>query len=355
MTYNRQSGLSLIELMIAIAIGLVLLAGVIQFFVANKQSSRVQTELSQVQENGRFAMQFISQDTRMSDFSGCLNTGFNDANDNINDASQHYSNLTHNVARGLDGINGNADPGDPGNGLDPNAALDSSDTLIIVKAAQTGVPIVAPFPTSPTDDIYLAPGHDLEQGDLVYIADCKKSDLFQITNDIQTAGYIRHTLGDFQDSAGNDYPGNKNTAPVCTATQGGVLDHCLGKTYDSQAIAYRLSSNTYDIQIGTNGLPALFRNDQELVPNIENMHVLYGEDNILNDNADSPTRYVSADAVTDMNNVVSIRVAIVAASEQDNVTTAQMPFTVFGDTTASNDNRIRRVFTSTLTLRNRRL
>ncbi|MBD4909085.1 prepilin-type N-terminal cleavage/methylation domain-containing protein, partial [Xanthomonas citri pv. citri] len=52
---SRMSGLSLIELMIALVIGLVLLLGVIQIFSASRTAAQLSEGASRAQENGRFA------------------------------------------------------------------------------------------------------------------------------------------------------------------------------------------------------------------------------------------------------------------------------------------------------------
>ena len=68
---RQQSGLTLIEIMIALSIGVVLISGIIQIFVSTKQSYRVNEALSRMQENGRFAMDFIARDIRMADYRAC--------------------------------------------------------------------------------------------------------------------------------------------------------------------------------------------------------------------------------------------------------------------------------------------
>ena len=62
-----QQGLTLVEVMVAITLSLILLAGVIQLFVSNKQAYRIQDSINSLQENGRFALQFISSSLRMAD------------------------------------------------------------------------------------------------------------------------------------------------------------------------------------------------------------------------------------------------------------------------------------------------
>lgn len=55
-----QRGFTLVELMVAMTIGLILLAGVAQVFASNKQAYRYNESLSELQDNGNFAIQFIA-------------------------------------------------------------------------------------------------------------------------------------------------------------------------------------------------------------------------------------------------------------------------------------------------------
>ena len=66
-------GLSLIELLVAIVMGLVLIGGVVTVFVANKQTYRFQDALARLQENGRYVLNRMERDIRMADTGGCPN------------------------------------------------------------------------------------------------------------------------------------------------------------------------------------------------------------------------------------------------------------------------------------------
>ena len=69
---RRQAGLSLIELMISITLGLLVLSGVLMVFV-NTSASRNEVERTSRQiENGRFAVELISTDLRLAGFYGEL-------------------------------------------------------------------------------------------------------------------------------------------------------------------------------------------------------------------------------------------------------------------------------------------
>jgi type IV pilus assembly protein PilW len=70
-SYRKQQGLTLIEIMIALLIGAFLLGGVMEIFLNTRQTYRVQDAMSRLQENGRFAMEFMANDIRMADYREC--------------------------------------------------------------------------------------------------------------------------------------------------------------------------------------------------------------------------------------------------------------------------------------------
>jgi type IV pilus assembly protein PilW len=69
---RRTAGFSLIELMIAMTIGLLLLSGLAMIFVNSSDSNREMQKTAQQIENGRFAVEIISQDLRLAGFYGHL-------------------------------------------------------------------------------------------------------------------------------------------------------------------------------------------------------------------------------------------------------------------------------------------
>lgn len=69
----RQAGLSLIELMIAITIGVVLMLGMVEVFGTTRAVYQTTSALSRVQEGGRFAMDYLRSDLRMGGHWGCFN------------------------------------------------------------------------------------------------------------------------------------------------------------------------------------------------------------------------------------------------------------------------------------------
>ncbi len=63
-----QPGFTLVEVMVAITLSLILIAGVIQVYISSKESFRVQNELARLQENQRIAIEFLQNDIRRAGF-----------------------------------------------------------------------------------------------------------------------------------------------------------------------------------------------------------------------------------------------------------------------------------------------
>src|SRR5690606_21928152 len=67
------AGLSLIELMIALAIGSLLILALVEVFAASRAAYMLATGLARTQENGRFAIDILQRDLRMAGHAGCVN------------------------------------------------------------------------------------------------------------------------------------------------------------------------------------------------------------------------------------------------------------------------------------------
>ncbi len=65
---NKQHGLSIVELLVALVISLLVIAGVGQAFVSHKMSFRAQNALSRIQQTGRFAIDYVSKDIHIAGF-----------------------------------------------------------------------------------------------------------------------------------------------------------------------------------------------------------------------------------------------------------------------------------------------
>ena len=65
---KKQSGLSLVELLIAMALGLLLTVGALQMMLSSQNLYRTTDSLSRIQESGRFALDFLAKDIRMGGY-----------------------------------------------------------------------------------------------------------------------------------------------------------------------------------------------------------------------------------------------------------------------------------------------
>ena len=65
-----ERGFSIVELMIALLLGLILLGGVIQVFLSSRQTYNANEAMSRMQENGRFALEFIARSARLAGYTG---------------------------------------------------------------------------------------------------------------------------------------------------------------------------------------------------------------------------------------------------------------------------------------------
>lgn len=74
---GRCGGLGLVEILVAVALSVVVIGAVIQLFLNNKQTYRLQESLSRIQENGRHALQVLGVDIRMSRHLGELQEYWN--------------------------------------------------------------------------------------------------------------------------------------------------------------------------------------------------------------------------------------------------------------------------------------
>lgn len=68
-------GFSLIEVMVALALGALLSIGIVSLFGATSKSNKVQTQLARLQETGRYVTSRVIDDLRMTNAQYCSNTG----------------------------------------------------------------------------------------------------------------------------------------------------------------------------------------------------------------------------------------------------------------------------------------
>ncbi len=250
--FERQRGLTLVEIMVALVISLVLVAGLIQILISSRQVYRVQDGLARVQENGRFGMEFITRSVREA--------GYPAISDN---PTVNYAKFDGAALRGTEGASG------------------APDTITVSFDSTT---------------------------------DCLGND----TSSVSVAGgNVQRTVNRFflQDNRLQcrtfnpaDYPGTLTPSQT-----------------------------------------------QPLIDNVEDLQILYGID-ITNDQA--ANRYVNATEVGtsagDWEKVISVRVCLLVRSVENNLVNEILPYQdCNGNSITPSDRFVRRLFTSTINLRNK--
>lgn len=341
---RRANGFSIVELMVAILIGLIILAGVIQVVVTSKTTFLSQEEMSFIQENARYAVDLIGKDIQSAGYWGC-------AGENAKFAIAAKGNSAPGLvgAQPVDGYSGSQYAAMPAylktrvRGVSlPGAATPEYSDVLIVRGAESAI-------TGITDHdgttITTENDHGLSAGAYFVVVgeDCRRLSIVQAEtasgNEITynaTANYstaIKPSLL----KASYDYTESyESYLPGATVMEYGAKAYFIG---DSSAIG---------------GFPALKRvvftsggvEQEELALGVEDMRVLYGVA------SSGGVQYKSADTITvaEWTTVRSVQVQLVFRSQSASAQRA-IEQVFLGKT--YNDGFMRQLVSTTFRLRNR--
>jgi type IV pilus assembly protein PilW len=394
--HNTLRGITLVELLVAVAISSILMLGVGSVYFSSKRSYLVQEEFAHMQESARIAMHYLVDDIRKAGYVGCAWNNNLDYENYLNNAGTAAGSDMGNFLVGLEGAEAtNSGPGSlvnlggaPAAGYVgravPNyitlAPLNGSDIVIVRYAQGGGIKLAINNNAGNVwiDDLgdptltTLAgtkchPASGVCEGDILLVSDCQKSRLFQATTLQATPQGIQLT------HAATGTPGNGQVNWGGASGKYPIFE--VGDSSITHAASY-----AYYVANNPDGEPSLFRQQlhaastpEELIEGVENMQVLYGIDTDKT-TADDPdfdgvaNQYVTADAVnTNIDNVVSARISLLLRTNHEintKSTAAPTAKTFFlGGATAATatsvtspaDRRLRKVFTSTVKLRNKGL
>jgi type IV pilus assembly protein PilW len=359
--FRHQRGISLVELMIAMVVGLILMNGIFNIFLSSKRAYRTTEELGRIQENARYALQTLTKDLRMTGYMGCF--GEVNKTDNVKDSKKPIAAGVAYFDNPITGYDAQSNTGTATSDWSPNLPsyfstysyfssippIAGSDIIVIQRAV--------PFSTSDTGSLATLSGSiqidsnppapdSIAKGDTLVISDCKDSDIFMVDNDI-----------------------DGSSVPVNISHDNSVnTSNSLSKSYLPNAKLMRMVMNGYYVGTNTDGNRALYRTrlagngamkKEELLEGVETMQVAYGEDT----NGDGvPNRYLSAGDVTDMGNIVTVRVGLLMysireVSEENDTRSFNVAGTDVDDTgtipTHGVDKSLRQVYTATVKIRNR--
>ncbi|WP_090487627.1 PilW family protein [Ectothiorhodospira mobilis] len=348
----QQQGMTLTELMVAMLLGLLLIAATIQVFIGSKQTYRTTEASSVVQENGRFADHFLSHDLRMAGFFGCLGQSELEFTNNVDASSNKYPSdvgaavdiSSENELRAY--VISNSLPADLSAlglnmGSNEGDVMPDTEAVLIRRANQCpGGRVVPPLMGDQSANIKIADAEScgLEQNAVALITDCQTADAFGITN--------------------NPVSGSKDTLTHSNALN---LSNNLSTTYGEDAWVYSMYAAVYYIGRDRAGEPSLYRwslgkggtmQAEELVGDIEDLAFEFGIDQDEDFVADTylDTSELSA---ADWARVVAVRYSLVARSNEENVIDDVQEYRFDGQDMEGTDRRLRHVFTKTVSLRNR--
>ena len=335
---RRAHGMSLVELMVGLSIGLFGVAVMGVMYVGSKTTYVAQESGSRLQENGRFAMDTIANDLRMSGFKGCLGSGAVDNTLNTSTA------LLYNFGEPIWGSRSVGGAWSPllGAPADTLAALPAGDVLVVRRPTGLGWALIGEM-ASPSAPLPITPTANFAQGDLLVVADCGTASVFQATNAAPGAGgSLAHVSG---------------TAGVVP----GVATNAMSRAYANEARVWRMQTLIYYLANSERhpGESALWvyanpvydgrAQRTELVTGVERMAVTYGVDTNGDFNAD---RFFDASGVTNWAQVVNARVELLLNGGTASNATASQPYVFGGLTVTPTDKKLRTVMSMVVALRN---
>jgi len=347
---STQSGVTLVELMIALVLGLIIAAGISQIFVSSQKTYRISEEQSRMQESARFGFEFLTRGFREAGYSGCRAIERLNIQVIANAPTPSYS--ANNIVSGSEATSSTLWSPALNSDIEDDV-IPSTDTISIQKAGSCGGTLVGNLSSSNANIQILASNScSVSAGDVLMLTDCEDGHIFRATN--ASSGSTTQTIA---------HGASQNSGTHFCLNQTGIGTGSCGtanaKLYGYDAELLTFSSLTYYIGTGAGGRNALFIYDgttsrkTELVEGVEDMQLKYGVDADQNDIVDN---YQTADAVNTAGNwdkVISAEISLLLKTQNDNLTTAEQTFSYNGTTVSATDKRLHHVYTTVISIRNR--
>ncbi len=345
LTRARQRGVTLVEMMVSMTLGLIILSALVAVYVGSRGAYRVNDNLARVQESGRFALEYLSQDLRMTSFAGCRSRNLSSEQDTL-------FNITAAPALAFNGTNAIAGF-ENGTGWSNSSGVTraAGDVLNVQHASSQAVPLTANVDFDARTLSLLNNSQRIRRDDTVLLANCERAMLFRVTNDPQPTA-----------------PGNHPTTLAFAAS--GNLPTLTVPPFSqaSRAEVLRFNSVWYFVGQAPNGSRALYRTDgsqaEAIVDGVVDMDLLFAlDDSIPVDGvADRylPASAIKSSAPDEWSKVIGVRVSVLVASAEDQLAAQPMTYALRdldgdgqADTETAPDRRLYQVFTTTVALRNR--
>ena len=326
--HHHCRGFSLVELMVAMVITLILLAGIGQIFLSSKKSYTLQDSLSRIQETGRYAMDTLTQDLRRAGYWGGnsdineitgTQTKYNEDGNCLGSGDTKWARMLDKKVFGLDDNRTNYP-------CLPTTTLPAQDVLVVRFAApwQVGGITTPDFGTTDFNANYL------------------------------NQFFLRSSLFE-----GRLFIGSEGSDPANDITAAGVrTSELVSRVY---FVNPATTSGTGKCGGGT--MPSLFRlglvngspTVEEVAYGVERLQVQYGLDIPPQDGSVDSYVDANADPAAAMwDQIIAVRIWLLVRAEcPDHSYTNTTIYSMAGaDLPAFNDNYRRKLYTSTVRLRN---
>lgn len=334
MRYRSQTlGLSLIEVMISMAIGSIVILGVLNLFTANSETYNALQAQARLQESANYGLNVIGRDLQKAGYRGCYRSG--DLYLTMTNVPSRFDLRTPlSVFNGVTGDDWSTSATSLASSVSDVATRGSDILSIRYLADDESYLSSALSDDTQAFEVIVVSGasSSLASGDIALLHDCEKATLFSVTNDPVPSGArlrLEHAV-DASNSQANQVAGLAETG-----------------AFGTDAAVSSIVENTYYVSQGASGLSgagglSLYRfdgsNSVELVEGVENMQIKLGIDS---DSDGVPNQYVDPSSGVDTTNVVAVWVALTSNS-------------VAAVGTSETDGLLRRTYRQTIQLRNAR-
>lgn len=372
-SFHSDRGFSLVELLVSMAIALIVMAGVLNSFLASRAAFKFNQELAFIQDNARYATALLTRDIRMAGYYGC------DMSNAI--ITNSISGSSFNGLLDLNGIEGwesaRTEPSTPL--LFKSEVVPGTDAFVVRYGSQDNSLVVAGHTVaSATIDIVGTHGYDAGTVMMIADTDCRHLGIFAMsgpTNTNDNAVTVVHNKGNATTenctksirgigSGDTDGDGTFDCDDGCgtnTCDWSSAQGYSPGAQVMSfYATAYYVKDSALDATMPVLSMRRLLESGavsaqaEEVVPGIEDMQVTYGVDSDANG---IPDHYYNANGVVtnaNWDSVISVRLDMLARSETTVLPQAESrTFTLGGVSTTYNDRYLRQLVTTTVRIRNR--
>lgn len=183
-------GLTLVELLVAMVIGLFLIVGMGSIFLINQQTYRTSNALSSVEDGSRIAFELMMRDIRSAGTTGCESLSGRVANVLNNQGTAWWADWG-NALRGYDA--GQSDPAVAiGTGVGQRVA--GTDSIAIIRAGGAAASVAEHNPASAQIKL-TAPSNVIQAGQIIVICSPDHAAITQISNYNSSNVTLVHNTG----------------------------------------------------------------------------------------------------------------------------------------------------------------